>query len=76
MIGDVLLKLNLLWIIITGILSLTTAVVHARNGFHFQVKLLAIEMTIFVGKTKNTQDRKTYSDSYSRLRGFDRIYFE
>lgn len=48
MIGDVLLKLNLLRIIITGILSLTIAVVNARNGLDFRVKFLAIEMTILV----------------------------
>lgn len=62
MIGDVLLKLNLLWIFTTGILSLAIAVVNARKGFRFQVKLLAIEMTILVWRTKNTQDRKRYSD--------------
>lgn len=76
MIGDVLLKLNLLWIITTGILSLIIAVVNARNGFHFQVKLLAIEMTILLWRTKNTQERKRYSDPDSRVRGFDRIYSE
>lgn len=48
MIGGVLLKLNLLWIFTTGILYLIIVVVNVRFGFQFQVKSLAIEMTIIV----------------------------